>query len=116
MKVSEPDDTLVGDVRGWSALARLRSGFSGPASELPDRRRVSDWIRLVAGVVTLLLLLAHHNHESQTEKDIYNAVRALPQGINSAVHLFYGLARSGRSRSSSSRHSSATAAGWPGTC
>ena len=91
MKVSEPDDTLVADDKGWSAWSRVRSNFSGPASDLPDRRRTSDWIRLVVGVVTILLLLAHHNHESQTEKDIYDAVRALPQGISSAVHLFYGL-------------------------
>ena len=91
MKVSEPDDTLVADDKGWSAWSRVRRNFSGPASDLPDRRRTSDWIRLVVGVVTILLLLAHHNHESQTEKDIYDAVRALPQGITSAVHLFYGL-------------------------
>jgi uncharacterized membrane protein YbhN (UPF0104 family) len=91
MKVSEPDIPLVASDKGSSAWSRLRSGFSGPASDLPERRRVSDWIRLVVGVVTFLLLLGHHNHESQTEKDIYDAIRALPQGIASAVHLFYGL-------------------------
>jgi undecaprenyl-diphosphatase len=84
-------DTLVADIKGLSAWSRLRTNFSGPASQLPDRRRVSDWIRLVVGVVVLLSLLAHHNHESGTEKQVFQAVRDLPRGIASAVRLFYGL-------------------------
>jgi uncharacterized membrane protein YbhN (UPF0104 family) len=83
--------TLVADSKDWFAWSRVRSNFSGPASQLPDRRRVTDGIRLVVGVVILLLLLAHHNHESQTEKEAFQAIHDLPQGIASAVHLFYGL-------------------------
>jgi hypothetical protein len=69
----------------------VRTNFSGPASQLPDRRRASDWIRLVVGLVILVLLLAHHNHESQIEEAVFQVVRDLPQGIASAVRLFYGL-------------------------
>jgi undecaprenyl-diphosphatase len=83
--------TLVAEGRGWFEWSRLRSGFSGPASQLPDRRRVSDGVRVVVGVVIALLLLAHHNHEGQTEKAVFQAFHDLPQGIASAVHLFYGL-------------------------
>src|SRR6516225_301953 len=83
--------TLVVDGKGRLAWSRLRTNFSGPASQLPDRRRVSDGVRVVVGVVILLLLLAHHNHESQTEKEVFQAVHDLPQGIASAVRLLYGL-------------------------
>jgi undecaprenyl-diphosphatase len=58
---------------------------------LPERRRVSDWIRLVVGVVLFVLLLAHHNHESQSEKAIFQAIHDLPHGFDSAMRLFYGL-------------------------
>jgi undecaprenyl-diphosphatase len=91
MGVTEPASTLVADSKVLSGWSRVRSNFSGPASELPDRRRVSDWIRLAVGVVIFVLLLAHHNHESQTEKDVFQAIHNLPQGAASAVHLFYGL-------------------------
>jgi undecaprenyl-diphosphatase len=83
--------TLIADSKGWFAWSRVRSNFSGPASQLPDRRRVSDGVRLAVGVVILLLLLAHHNHESQTEQQVFGAVHDLPQGLASAVRLFYGL-------------------------
>jgi undecaprenyl-diphosphatase len=76
---------------GWVAASRMRTQFSGPASQSPDRRRVSDWFRLTVGLAILALLLAHHNHESQTEQEVFNAVRDLPQGIASAVRLLYGL-------------------------
>jgi glycosyltransferase 2 family protein len=83
--------TLVADSKGWFAWSWVRSNFSGPASQLPDRRRVSDGVRVVVGVVTVLLLLGHHNHESQTEREVFQAVHDLPQGVASAVRLFYGL-------------------------
>jgi undecaprenyl-diphosphatase len=91
MTVREAAEAFVADSRGSSAWARLRSNFSGPASELPERRRVSDWIRLVVGLVVLAGLTAHHNHESQTEKYIFQAIHDLPHGFDSAVRLFYGL-------------------------
>jgi undecaprenyl-diphosphatase len=69
----------------------VRAGFSGPASQVPDRRRASDGIRLVVGVVVLVLLLAHHNHESQIEQAVFQVARDLPHEIASAVRLFYGL-------------------------
>jgi undecaprenyl-diphosphatase len=82
---------VVADGSRSSAWSRARSAFSGPASDLPDRRRVSDWIRLLVGITAFLLLLAHHNHESETEKSIFAAIHDLPRGAVSAVHFFYGL-------------------------
>src|SRR4051812_41933634 len=91
MTVREQADLLVGDGVPTSAWSRVRSHFSGAASELPDRRRVSDWIRLVVGIVVLILLIAHHDHEFQFEQDVFQALRDLPHGFDSALHLFYGL-------------------------
>ena len=45
----------------------------------------------MVGLVILVLLLAHHNHESQFEQAVSQVVRDLPHGIASAVRLFYGL-------------------------
>src|SRR5581483_5485801 len=91
MKVTERDGAFVADGTTASAWSRWRRHFSGPASDLPDRRRVSDWIRLGTGIALFAILLWHHDHESQTEKEIYLAVRDLPHGFDSVVHLFYGL-------------------------
>src|SRR5436309_155573 len=91
MKVREQADPFVVDGGGGSAWSRVRSHFSGPASELPDRRRVSDWIRLVVGIVLLIVLVVHHDHETQAEKDIFQGIRDLPHGFDSTLQLFYGL-------------------------
>src|SRR3954451_8352241 len=84
-------DRTVSEGDGGSAWGRVRDRSFGPASELPYRRRASDWIRLVVGVVLMSLLLAHQNHETQTELDIFNAVHDLPRGFDSAVRLFYAI-------------------------
>jgi undecaprenyl-diphosphatase len=91
MRVAEPSNERLSANQAAAALSRVRSNFSGPASEAPDRRRVGDWIRLVVGVVVFSLLLWHHDHESQTEKNVFRTLHDLPQGAASAVHLFYGL-------------------------
>src|SRR4051812_30745951 len=91
MKVRQQADPFVEDGTGASAWSRLRGHFSGPASELPDRRRVSDWIRLVVGTGSLIVLALHHDHETQTEKDIFQALRDLPHELDPALRLFYGL-------------------------
>src|SRR3954465_6482490 len=84
------DRTMSAD-DGGSVWTRVRSRSFGPASELPYRRRASDWIRLVVGVVLLGLLLAHQHHETQTGLDIFNTVRDLPRGFASGVRLFYAM-------------------------
>src|SRR5690349_18623723 len=76
---------------GGSAWARARARSFGPASEEPYRRRVSDWIRLAVGVVLMALLLAHQEHESRPELDLYRAVRDLPHELDSAVRLLYAI-------------------------
>jgi undecaprenyl-diphosphatase len=91
MTVSAPADAFVEASKGSSTWSRVRSNFSGPASQVPDRRRASDWIRLGVGVVLLLLLLVHEHHESSTEKAISQAIHDLPLGLSSFVHLIYGL-------------------------
>src|SRR4051812_33432950 len=93
MKVSERDGPSFPDDTKPSLWSRWRRNFSGPASDLPDRRRVADWIRLATGVVLMALLVWHQDHESQTEKEIYLAIRELPHGVDSdsVVHLLYGL-------------------------
>lgn len=91
MAVADPASEVASESKVSSALSHLPGDFFGPASEVPERRRASDWIRLVVGVVLFSLLLWHHNHESLAEKDIFRVLRALPQGAASAVHLFYSL-------------------------
>jgi undecaprenyl-diphosphatase len=91
MAVAGPGSEVASESKMSAALSHLPREFFGPASELPERRRASDWIRLVIGVVVFSLLLWHHNHESLAEKDVFQALHALPQGAASAVQLFYGL-------------------------
>jgi undecaprenyl-diphosphatase len=91
MAVADPGSDVASESRVSSALSRLPGDFFGPASELPERRRASDWIRLVVGVVVFSFLLWHHKHESLAEKDVFQALRALPQAAASTVHLLYSL-------------------------
>jgi undecaprenyl-diphosphatase len=91
MAVADPGSEVASESKVSSALSCLHGNFFGPASEVPERRRVSDWIRLVFGVIVFSLLLWHHNHESLAEKDIFRVLHALPQGAAGAVHLFYRL-------------------------
>ena len=91
MAVAGQDSEVASESKVSSALSRLPGDFFGPASEVPERRRASDWIRVAVGVVVFSLLLWHHNHESLAEKDVFRALHALPQGAASALHLFYSL-------------------------
>jgi glycosyltransferase 2 family protein len=91
MAVTEPGSEVASESTMSAALSRLPGKFFGPASEMPERRRTSDWIRLVVGVVVFSLLLWHHKHESLAEKDIFRVLHSLPQGAASAAHLFYRL-------------------------
>src|SRR3954451_22174148 len=74
-----------------SAWARVRQRSFGPASLEPFRRRVSDWIRLVSGIVLLIVLLDHQSHESQIEVDFYDVIHDLPRSFLHVVRLFYAL-------------------------
>jgi len=45
----------------------------------------------VVGIVLLVVLVVHHDHETQAEKDIFQGIRDLPHGFDSTLQLFYGL-------------------------
>jgi undecaprenyl-diphosphatase len=91
MAVADPGSEVASESKVSSALSRLPGDFFGPASEIPERRRASDWIRLAVGLLVFSLLLWHHNHESLAEKDVFRALHALPQGAAPVVHLLYRL-------------------------
>jgi undecaprenyl-diphosphatase len=91
MEVADPGSEVGSESKVSSALSRLPGNLVGPASEVPERRRASDWIRLVVGILVFSLLLWHHNHESLAEKDVFRALHALPQDAAPAVHVFYRL-------------------------
>src|SRR4051812_20308480 len=72
-----------------SAWTSMRTHSFGPASELPYRRRVSDWIRLVVGTGLVLGLLQHQDNESPFELDIFRTIHDLPRAAESAVWMVY---------------------------
>ena len=69
----------------WS---RWRNGSFGRASELPYRRRTSDRIRVAVAVVLLAALIAHWDHPTQAEVDLFRLVNGLPNDLST---LFRGL-------------------------
>ncbi len=73
-------------------LAHWRTSSFGPASEEPYRRRVSDWVRLVASAVLLAISIAHQDHPSPAEQSLYKFFNTLPDGLQT---LFAGLYRVG---------------------
>jgi glycosyltransferase 2 family protein len=74
--------------RGWS---RWRTGTFGPASELPYRRRTSDWIRLVIAFVLLVAFVAHWSDPWQAEQDLFQLFNGLPDDFESFFRALYTL-------------------------
>jgi uncharacterized membrane protein YbhN (UPF0104 family)/tRNA A-37 threonylcarbamoyl transferase component Bud32 len=72
----------------WS---RLRSQMFGPASEEPYRRRTSDWIRVAAGVVLLLLAARHAGSTTATEQAIFDFFNTLPNWLLPVFRNLYRL-------------------------
>ncbi len=72
-------------------IRRWREGSFGPASELPYRRRTSDWIRLVAAAAVLTALSRHVNDVTNTEKSVFDFFNTLPSGLQSFFRLLYAV-------------------------
>jgi undecaprenyl-diphosphatase len=66
-----------------------RAGSFGPASELPYRRRTSDWVRLIVAVVIMALLIRHESDVTSTEKNLFEFFNTLPDGLRSFFSFLY---------------------------
>jgi undecaprenyl-diphosphatase len=82
---ADAGSTTAGRAQRW------RDGSFGPASELPYRRRTSDWIRLGIAAVVLTGLSRHVNDVTNTERSIFELFNTLPSGLHSLSRLLYGL-------------------------
>ena len=63
----------------------------GPASEEPYRRRTSDWIRVAAAIVLLLLAARHAGSTSATEQAIFDFFNTLPNWLLPVFRNLYRL-------------------------
>ena len=83
--------TQVSSEPKLSRVATWRAHSFGPASEQPYRRRTSDWIRLVIGASIFAACIAHYDHPSAFELNLFNTVNGLPDSLESAFRLVYAL-------------------------
>src|SRR4051794_17516754 len=74
-----------------SRMASWREHSFGPASELPYRRRTSDWIRLVIGVAILVFTIWHQDDPTDFERDLFTTLNGLPDQLASFFRLIYAL-------------------------
>ncbi len=77
--------------RGLERVRRLHAGTFGPASEEPYRRRTSDWIRLGAAAVLLVLSAQHAGGISATEQAIFDFFNTLPGWLDPLFNTLYRL-------------------------
>jgi undecaprenyl-diphosphatase len=87
-KTADDDLQRMGDAVG-GRMSRWRTGSFGPASELPYRRRTSDWVRLVIALVLMVWMIAHQGHETPTERDLFEFFNQLPDALRSLFSLLY---------------------------
>jgi undecaprenyl-diphosphatase len=73
-------------------LARWRSHTFGPASELPYRRRTSDWVRLTIAVIIVAYSIANEGSPGDFEKNLYALLNGLPGDLRSFFAALYDLA------------------------
>ena len=83
--------TQVASEPKLSRIATWRAHSFGPASEQPYRRRTSDWIRLVIGACIFAGCIAHYDHPSAFELNLFSTVNGLPDSLESAFRLIYAL-------------------------
>src|SRR5262245_19347299 len=81
---------------GWRALpdtrwSHLRTGSFGPASELPYRRRTSDWIRVAIAGALLAAFIVHWSHPWTAEQELFQLVNGLPDDFASFFRALYAL-------------------------
>jgi undecaprenyl-diphosphatase len=71
-------------------MAQWRGRAFGPASELPYRRRTSDWIRLVIAALLMAALIAHRDGgDSTTEQNLFHLVNGLPDALAPLFTILY---------------------------
>ncbi len=71
-------------------MAQWRGRAFGPASELPYRRRTSDWIRLVIAVVIMAVLIAHRDGGDDTsEQNLFHLINGLPDALAPLFQILY---------------------------
>ncbi len=73
-------------------LARWRSHTFGPASELPYRRRSSDWVRLILGVLIVAFAIANEGSPGDFEENLYSLLNGLPGDLRSFFTALYDFA------------------------
>ena len=73
-------------------LARWRSHTFGPASELPYRRRTSDWVRLVLALALVGFAIAHESDAGDFEQNLYALLNGLPDDLRSFFTALYDIA------------------------
>ncbi len=72
-------------------VRRLRAATFGPASEEPYRRRTSDWIRVVAATVLLVVAARHAGGITATEQAIFDFFNTLPGWLLPLFNTLYRL-------------------------
>lgn len=70
-------------------IRRLRASTFGPASEEPYRRRTSDWIRVAAAVVLLIVAARHAGSTTATENAIFDFFNTLPGWLSPFFQTLY---------------------------
>ncbi len=71
-------------------MAAWRGRAFGPASELPYRRRTSDWIRLVVALVIMVALIAHRDGgDLSTDQNLFQFFNGLPDALAPLFTLLY---------------------------
>jgi len=90
--VAEGPATTRAHYSPQSVVARFESSrrnWFGPAEEKPFRRRMSDRIRLVTAVVTVVVLATHAGHVNPTERAVFQFFNTLPGGLQSFFATLY---------------------------
>ena len=73
-------------------LAQWRSHTFRPASELPYRRRSSDWVRLVLGALVVAFAIANEGSPGEFEQNLYSLLNGLPSDLRSFFTALYDFA------------------------
>ncbi|MGZ6962620.1 MAG: lysylphosphatidylglycerol synthase domain-containing protein [Acidimicrobiia bacterium] len=70
-------------------MEQWRGRAFGPASELPYRRRTSDWIRVGVALLLMAVVIAHEGHENTSEESLFRLVNGLPNALEPLFQILY---------------------------